>query len=39
MQKLYVEVGQKIGPLNIKTETCQIIKGLIILFIKLQFSN
>ncbi len=34
-----MEVSQKVGWWNIKTKIYQIIKSLIILFIKLQFSN
>ncbi len=34
-----MEVDQKVGLWNIKTKIYQTIKSLIILFIKLQFSN
>ena len=39
MQRLYIEIGQKVGLYNIKTKIYQTIKGLIILFIKLLFFN
>ncbi len=39
MQRVRIEVGQKIGLWNMKTKIYQTIQGLIILFIKLQFSN
>ena len=39
MQRLYAEIGQNVSLLNIKTKIYQTIKDLIILFIKLQFSN
>ena len=39
MQRLGIEINQKMGLLNIKTKIYQTIKDLIILFIKLQFSN
>ncbi len=38
MQRLRAEVDQKVGLCNKKTKIYQTIKGLIILFIKLQFS-
>ena len=40
MQRLYVDIGKrwKVGLCNNKTKIYQTIKGLIILFIKLQFS-
>ncbi len=39
MQKSRVGIDQKVGLWNMKTKIYQTIKGLIILFIKLQFSN
>ena len=39
VQELYLEVCQKVNLFIIKTKIYQIIKGLIILFIKIQFSN
>ncbi len=38
MQKSYMEVGRKVDLCNKKTKIYRTIKGLIILFIKLQFS-
>ena len=39
VRELYVENRSKIGQLKVKTKIYQTIKGLIILFIKLQFSH